>query len=353
MKLGTLLVLVLSGATGGCVDSASSGPSRQATWVAHLQTATERIDQGMPGNFGVYVKRLGDRTSFDRQGAKRWYLSSTTKVPLAIAVMEKVDRGDIQLEEKLTLKQTDFVDGSGDLIWQEPGGQYTIAELIEKSLQNSDSTATDMLIRRIGEKELNDREQAWTGEGFGRITTIIQVRYDVYGVLHPGVARLTNTQIISLRNAEAGEPRLQALAKTLGVPRGDLKATSLESVFENYYQRGDNSATLVAFGTLLEKLLAGELLSEASTERVLNHMRKITTGERRIMAGLPEGVDFAQKTGTQIGRACNVGVMNTAATERDALIIVSCAEQFDELAQAEKAFQQFGAALVSAGLLAR
>src|SRR5690606_41425454 len=136
------------------------------------------------------------------------------------------------------------------------------------SLRDSDSTATDMLIRRIGEDWLNARVEAWTDGGFGRITTILQVRYDAYGALHPQVARLDNAQLLALRQAEAGEPRLQALARELGVPRQALGDVTLEQVFEDYYARGLNSATLPAFGRLLERLAAGALLFPHSTELV-------------------------------------------------------------------------------------
>ena len=352
-KKQILASLVLTVSLSGCADAASSSaanPSPQ--WKHSLAKSAEQIDAAMPGNLGLYIKRLGESSGvYEYGGGRKWYLSSTIKVPLAIAVLERVDRGQLDLNEQLTLRQSDFVDGAGDLIWQKPGAKYTIAQLIEKSLQNSDSVATDMLIRHIGEPELNRRVQAWTGGGFSRITTILQVRYDAYGALHPGVARLSNMQIVELRNSPAGEPRLQALANELGVPRAALKASDLESVFERYYQRGDNTATLSAFATLLEKLVTGQLLSEQSTERMLNHMRKISTGDKRISAGLPKGADFAQKTGTQIGRACNVGALNSRAGRDGAVIVVACAEQFKALSEAESAFQQLGAALAEAELL--
>jgi beta-lactamase class A len=52
------------------------------------------------------------------------------------------------------------------------------------------------------------------------------------------------------------------------------------------------------------------------TALVLDAMERITTGDRRIKAGLPAGVSFAQKTGTQISRACNVGVVHPREDHR-------------------------------------
>ena len=320
--------------------------ARTPAWVDALDEEIDRIDAAMPGEFGVYVSRFGPQAgTLDRGNGRAWYLSSTVKVPVAVAVLEAVDAGRMSLDDALELRRSDFVDGSGDMLQQEPGTRFSLATLLEKSLRASDSTATDMLIRHLGEDHLNARIREWVGEGFGPLTTILQVRYDAYAPLHPGVADLDNLQIVALRNAEAGEPRLQALAQALGVQRSELRAESIEHAFEAYYQGGNNSATLSAFARLLERLAAGELLSAESTGLLLSHMRAITTGDRRIVAGLPEGSDFAQKTGTQLGRACNVGILDAGRGRSGATVVVACAERFGELAQAEQAFQALGSAL--------
>lgn len=317
-----------------------------APWVNALDEAVARIDDEMPGEFGVYVRHFGDAPgTLDRGDDRAWYLSSTIKVPVAIAVLEEVDAGRMSLDEELTLMQSDFVDGAGDMLGQKPGTKFSIATLLEKSLRDSDSTATDMLIRRIGQDHLDTRIREWVGAGFGPITTILQVRYDAYGPTHPGVEDLDNMAIVRLRNADVGEPRLEALARELGVPRSGLDAESIEAVFDAYYDGEDNQARLPAFGLMLERLAAGELLSPDSTAIILGHMRQITTGDRRISAGLPASTDFAQKTGTQIRRACNVGVIDPEAGREGATVVLACAEDFDDISQAEQAFQAFGRVL--------
>ncbi|MFC4726993.1 serine hydrolase [Coralloluteibacterium thermophilus] len=330
-------------------DAAEPAAAGTPGWVEPLTAEIERIDADMPGDFGVLVRRLGeDGGEIDHGDGRAWYLSSTIKIPVAIAVLERVDAGELDLDQELVLAESDFVDGAGDMLYQEPGTRFSIGTLIEKSLRDSDSTATDMLIRLVGEDHLNRRIRAWAGRGFGPVTTLLQVRYDAYGPLHPGVAALSNTQIVALRNAEAGEARLAALARALGVPRGELDAPDLETVFERYYETGRNAATLDAFADMLETLATGELLSEESTALVLDHMQAITTGDRRIQAGLPSGADFAQKTGTQIARACNVGVLGPGSGAPT--VVVACAERFDDLEQAERAFARLGRALAEAGL---
>jgi len=326
-------------------------PPADPGWTAAVAADIAALDEAMPGELGVYLRRYGDQAGeLDAGGDRAWYLSSTIKVPVAIAVLEKVDAGDLALAQEVELKATDFVDGAGDMLQQQAGKRFAIATLLEKSLRDSDSTATDMLIRVVGQAELNRRIKAWVGEGFGEITTILQVRYDAYGALHPDVARLTNAELLAIRSAGAGEERLQALAKAISVPRGALPAKDLSEVFEDYYGTGKNSARLDAFGRLLGRLASGELLSPVSTSLLLDHMRAITTGSRRLSAGLPPGTDFAQKTGTQIARACNVGILEPNRGTEGATLVVACAEGFEQLPQAERAFEGLGRAIGDAGL---
>lgn len=322
--------------------------ARDAPWVAAMQPQVERIDADTPGDMGVLLHRLRDDSRLEHASDRPWYLASTIKVPVAIAVLQSVEDGERSLDDEIELRREDFVDGSGDLVWQEPGARFSIRTLLAKSIENSDSVATDMLIRAIGEEALNRRVASWT-KGFGPITTILQVRYDAYGQLHPDVAKLDNMQIVALRQADAGEARLAALRKTLGVEQSALKFGSIEEAFERYYAGDRNTATLDAFGTMLEKLSAGELLSPAHTKLLLGHMQKITTGDKRISRGLPKGTVFAQKTGTQLARACNVGVI--APGSEDATVVVACLEKFDDIAQAEKALQSLGGAITGSGVL--
>ncbi|HET6396189.1 MAG TPA: serine hydrolase [Pseudoxanthomonas sp.] len=354
-----LCVLLLA----ACGPRAPSPVERQAeqaaaqpepAWIAPLEREVEAIDAQTPGRLGVYVSRFGPQAgTLDLGGGRAWYLSSTIKVPVAVAILEAADAGELSLDEELVLSQSDFVDGAGDMLQHKPGERFAIATLLEKSLRDSDSTATDMLIRRIGQERLNARIADWVGGGFGEVTTILQVRYDAYGALHPRVKELSNMQLLRLRQAEAGEPRLQALAEALGVARSDLPAATLQEVFDDYYASGRNAARLPAFARLLERVVAGELLSEESTALLLGHMRAISTGSRRIQAGLPPGADFAQKTGTQQQRACNVGVLDAARGRGGATVVVACAEDFGELAEAERAFQALGRALAPLAASAR
>ncbi|MDQ2077012.1 serine hydrolase [Marinimicrobium sp. ABcell2] len=311
----------------------------------------QRIDDEMPGNLGVYIKRLSDGAEVNHRTDRDWYLASTTKIPLGIAVLQLEEDGVFDREHKLELQSSDFIDGSGQLLLAQPGSRYTIDELNKNSIQDSDSTATDMLIRFIGEDDFNKHVQARiSSEGFGPITTIVAVRHDTYSEVHGSAKSLSNADIMDIRRASPHSARFETLLEKLGLSADDTELSSYGEAFEQYYKHGKNSGSLVAMGEVLERLIQGEYLNEENTERLLGYMKNVSTGRARLQAGLPGDAVLAHKTGTQVARACNVGILNAHKPE-DAVIVATCAEQYGQIANAEKAFASIGAALTEAGLV--
>ena len=324
------------------MEKAESIVSENITWTTKFERQLEVLDENIPGNIGVYIKNLNDGHELNYNGSDYWYLSSAIKIPLAVAVLQKAEDGTISLDDELVLSETDFVDGAGDLAFQNPGTRYSIAELIDKMVRNSDSSATDMLMRLIGEEEFNEQiRNRMVPEGFNPITTILQVRYDAYSEVHEKVLELSNLDIIQVNRIRSRPGRLAKLRELMAVDENELKVRSIEEAFERYYRRNLNSATMESVGMLLERLYNGELLSQEHTEFLLDIMQGITTGDRRIKAGLPTGFRFAQKTGTQIESAANIGLIFPDNYDKP-LIISVCITNFGDLREAEKAFQTIG-----------
>ncbi len=313
------------------------------SWTNEFRREIAKIDQRTPGDLGIYVKRLGDGTEVNYQADRRWYLASTVKVLVAIALLQRQEQGLVDLNKEITLQKSDYVDGSGEVLWKEPGTKLTLGYLLEKMLTQSDSTAADILIREIGVDEFNRQiQKSIAGNGFGKITTLLQVRYDAYGELSPKAANLTNMDFIDFKKAKSPQDRLMLAASRMQEDPVNLKSKSIDDAFEKYYKKGLNSGSLEAFGDVLEKLAKGQLLNEANTKLVMGYMETMVTGENRIKAGLPDSVKFAQKTGTQIRRICNVGIMEPPSGP---IVVTACLEKFKDPAQAEKALASIGRAL--------
>ncbi|WP_171909757.1 serine hydrolase [Aquisalimonas asiatica] len=307
-----------------------------------MRDQIKAIDERMPGQFGVYIKRPATGEAIDYQADRDWYLASTIKIPLAVAVMQRAEEGELSLDDELELAESDYVDGAGELLAAEPGTRYSLEELIGHSIRDSDSSSTDMLIRLLGEESFNDQVSREMPEArMNPITTIVQVRFDAYANVHPDAETLTNMDFIRLRSAASLDERYHAFLDKIGAGASEANADSLEEAFGRYYETGLNSGPLTGFGAMLERLWEGELLNEDHTGRLMAQMEQVTTGDRRIRAGLPDGTPYAQKTGTQINRACDVGIIHPEDPERTT-IVAACAEDYGDLRHAEEAFQALG-----------
>jgi beta-lactamase class A len=325
----------------------NSNPETESDWVSLLEKQFALIEKDLNGNLGVYVKHLGDNRSLSYRADDNRYLASTIKIPLAVAVLQKVEAGEISLQDELVLWESDFVDGAGDLLWQMPGTKYTILSLMERMIQNSDNCATDMLFRLVGEEELNEMvRQSMVSEGLNHITSILQVRHDAFSEFHENAAKLTNMDILYVNSTRSHIERLNRLVSRLAVDENDLKTGTISDAFEQYYERRLNSGNLRSMGLLLERLYTGELLSAGHTRLLLDIMEGVTTGERRIKAGLTGDFSFAHKTGTQIRRTVNVGIIYPAGSATGFPIIVAASvEKTDDLTEAERALEAVGRSL--------
>ncbi|HWO07334.1 MAG TPA: serine hydrolase [Candidatus Paceibacterota bacterium] len=86
--------------------------------------------------------------------------ASLAKVPLAMAVMKKVERGEWELTDKLVLMEVDRDIHSGDandpLLEHPLGTRFTIDELLKELLANSDNTAYRILLRNVHNDDVDE-----------------------------------------------------------------------------------------------------------------------------------------------------------------------------------------------------
>lgn len=83
--------------------------------------------------------------------------ASLIKVPLAMAVMKKIERGDWALYNELIMTKEDRDAGWGDVYMKYPmGSPISIQNLIEEMLLSSDNTAYRILYRNLSLDEVRD-----------------------------------------------------------------------------------------------------------------------------------------------------------------------------------------------------
>jgi beta-lactamase class A len=357
-RILVMLVLAAAGAGLTAPVGANEAPIARAVpppaWAQKLRSAIETADRALPGELGVYIERLDTGDSFSFRGDEIWYLASVVKLPVAIQVLRDVQAGAISLDTRIELLPEDFVDGAGETNRQFPGTPLRVDFLLEQMLVYSDNTACDVLIRTVGLERINATARELTGHEGGSITTLADVRRYAYSGFHPAAAQLRSTELLAIRRASFGEPRIAALAAALRVPRSELLMPDLDTAFEAYYASQLNAAPLSAYGRLLAAVARGEALDAPRTRWLLDALGRVQTGHKRIMAGLPHGVRFEHKTGTQHRRNCDVGIASLPRGQGGhRAVIAACTRGAASLGDSERAFRAVGIAVGESGLLER
>jgi len=186
----------------------------------------------------------------------------------------------------------------------------------------------------------------------GHITSLADVRRHAYSALHQDAMQLSSAQLLELRRQPYGGARYQALADMLGVAPAQFAHPGIEGAFEAYYSTRLNAAPLDDYAQMLVAIASGHALGPWGTAYLLEVMERVQTGRQRIIAGLPAQVRFAHKTGTQLRRQCDFGIVRTGAgAQARALAVAACNRGARTLAGGEAALRAVGAALHASGAL--
>ena len=86
--------------------------------------------------------------------------ASMIKVFILATVMDKANRGELDIDEILTLNDGDKVGGAGILSGYASGTQLSLREVLELMITHSDNTATNIVIDRVGMDTINDYIQS-------------------------------------------------------------------------------------------------------------------------------------------------------------------------------------------------
>ena len=344
-----LLVAMLR---GSLVWLAAASALAQPSWPAVLVGEVAKIDKQSQNRIGVYVQDLDTGLSASYQADQRWYLASMVKVPVAVAVLRGVQRGDYTLDTTLSLRADDYVDGAGTTNRKPVGSAVTIRSLLEQMIIRSDNTASDMLIDLVGLANVNAVVKSLVNDKPWQITRLSEVRYLVYGALVPDAHQLSGQDLIRLNRQRADADRLQLLSQMVDVPVTRFSLPNLDAAYNAYYATGLNSGRLDAYGDLLAKLADGKVLNPVQTDYLLTLMERVVTGRNRLKAGLPLGTRFAHKTGTQRRRTCDSGLIRLSENGHERrVVVVACTRDDTSLNRSEFALKQVGIAICRSGLL--
>ena len=117
-----------------------------------LQAQLERLAAAHRGVVGVTVIHLESGRRVSVRGSEPFPMASTFKVPVAVQLLSRADRGELKLDQMVSIEQHDLHPGSGTLsdLFTNPGVQLSVRNLMELMLRISDNSAADILLRIAG-----------------------------------------------------------------------------------------------------------------------------------------------------------------------------------------------------------
>jgi beta-lactamase class A len=319
-----------------------STPPVSLNWPAKLKTETARLLKNSDGNFGIYIKSLSTGEEFSHHGTRPWYLASAIKVAVANELYHQIEDGKISFGDRYIIALGDYRDGAGKTNFVKPGSAVSIRQLTEQMLIESDNAATDILIKRLGIDNVNNRLQAIVPNGFSPISSLLDVRRLAYSEFNLKAMDLDNLDFLALKRQRSEMRKIRWLSKKLKIKPSELSVKTLREAFENYYSTELNSGTLTAYADLLAY--------SSKNSDLISIMSRAATGDKRISKGLPKGFAFAHKTGTQLARICDMGIVYKNNPQKG-LIVTVCAEKFKSSANAENVFREIAKAITASGAL--
>ena len=251
------------------------------TTLGSLQAEIAALAADFEGDVGAAVLHFETGLGAATRGDEPFFLASVYKLPIALAVLRRVDAGMIALGDTVRLVPWDFRIGRSTLAPNEPdgGGAYTVARLLEAQVRDSDNTASDALLRLAGgPRAVTDTLRALALDGIRIDREEGETLIEFYGIgdSFPEEER-TPDRLAARVQASAPEVRAQAVARFARHPQ--------------------DAGSALAVADLLDRLWRGELLSPTSTELLLGHLRNGWI-DTRIPAGLPPGTAVWHKTGS-------------------------------------------------------
>jgi beta-lactamase class A len=255
--------------------------------LPRLEREIGRLAALSGGRMGVAALHLQTGRAVYLNRSERFPMASSYKVPIAVQLLTRVDRGEIRLDSMVTIQPSDLHPGSGTLteLFNDPGVSLSLRNLLELMLLISDNSATDIMLRTAG----------------------------------GGAAVTQRMRALGIEGVQVDRPTMNLIADFMGwrIPagssdwRGAPNATPAgrDSAAKAFDSDIKDTSTPEGMALLLEKIWRGEGLSQQSRDLLLDIMTRSTTGALRIKGLLPPNVSVAHKTGTIGGTTNDVGII--------------------------------------------
>lgn len=236
-------------AVGATIATGCTSRARSSRATAGSVGSLAQIEASVGGRVGVFAMDTGNGRVLAACEDERFSMCSTFKWALAGAVLEKVDRAELSLDERVPYGKAELLDRvTAEHVAE---GAMSVEALANAAVTVSDNTAANLLLAKVG--------------GPAGLTMFFRRVGD------------------PVRRLDRNEPTLNENN------RGEVRDTTSPR----------------AMVSLMRAVLCADTLSPASRDRLLALMQACETGKERLRAGLPAGWTIGDKTGTGLRGAFN------------------------------------------------
>lgn len=212
-----------------------------------LLSKIDSIAKKANGKVCVSALNIETKDSIDYYGDEHCPMQSVFKFQIALAILDRIDKGEFSLQHKIHVKKEDYTAN----LWSPmrdsfPNGNVNLPfeTLIKFMVSQSDNSACDILIHHLGKPK-----------------------------------------------------KVEKYIHKLGIE--DIAIKYNEYKMQKKWQRQyENWSTTNAMNQLLLKFYTGKILSKTNTDFLYQVLTETTTGKNRIVNLLPPGTIVAHKTGS-------------------------------------------------------
>jgi len=206
-------------------------------------SAMAAMETRLAARIGVYAMTASGQRLYAYHANEWSAMCSTFKLPLAGAVLHKVDKQADRLDRMVRVSREELLPTSPVTAAEAAKGQISVERLVTAMLETSDNTAANLLLRSVGGPPAFTRWLRDIGDPSTRLD-----RYEP-----------------DLNTAYLGDQR--------------------------------DSTTPKSMAETVQRLLFGNVLSASSKQRIETSMVACQTGLNMLRAGLPSGWKVGDKTG--------------------------------------------------------
>ena len=213
----------------------------------NLKKKILQITKDKNATVAVSVLDFGNDKTVHINGNKKLPMLSVFKFHIGLAVLNEVDQGKLNLDQKILIKKSDLLENTWSPIRERfPEGdiEMPLGLLIKYTVAESDNNGCDILLRLIG-----------------------------------------------------GTETVQKFINSKGIRNFTIKVNE-EQMHQGFEFMYLNTTTTNSANQLLKDFRDKKIVSKTSTDFLMTTMLETSTGKNKIVAQLPESVPVAHKTGS-------------------------------------------------------